>query len=76
MTNTQLLEEAIKNSGRKKMYLAEKCGLTTPGFRNKLLNKHPFTTEEVKALCKELDIKSATRMKEIFLAEEDEKKGN
>ena len=68
MTNTEKLEEKIKQSGKKKIYLAEKVGLTTQGLRNCILNKAEFKARQIDILCKELDIVEYDEMKAIFFA--------
>ena len=70
MVNTELLNEEIKKSGKKKNHLAMKCGLTRAGLRLKILNRHPFTADEVQALCDELNIESLERKEAIFFARE------
>lgn len=69
MTNTQLLEDKIKQSGKKKKYLAEKCGLSMQGFRNCCKNKAEFKTGQIKILCAELGITKLTEKEAIFYAE-------
>lgn len=68
MTNTDLLEEKIRNSGKKKNYLAEKVGLSSTGFRNCIVNKAQFKTGQIKTLCEELGIKTPKEMQDIFFA--------
>ena len=73
MVNTQLLDDAIRLSGRSKSYLSEKCGMSIQTFRLKRLNISHFTTDEVEALCNELGIKSLSRKDKIFFAKNVEK---
>lgn len=68
MTNTELLEAKIKESGKKKGYLAEKCGLTRAGFWNCCNNKAEFKVSQVAILCDELGIDILTERDEIFFA--------
>ena len=68
MTNTELLERKIKESGKKKVYLARKIGLTYAGFRNCCLNKAEFKASQIKILCEELNITSLDEQKNIFFA--------
>ena len=68
MTNLELLEEKIKQSGKKKSYLAKKVGLTPAGFRNCCLNKSEFRTGQVQILCEELNIDSLEERQAIFFA--------
>ena len=66
MVNTQLLEEAIAQSGKKKSYLAGKCGITRQSLTSKINNRSEFTGQQIIILCQELDIKQLTRKDAIF----------
>ena len=68
MTNTELLEAKIKESGKKISYLAEKCGLSYAGFRNCVTNKAEFKVSHVETLCRELEITSLKERQVIFFA--------
>ena len=70
MTNTKLLEEKIKRSGKKKKYLAEKCGLSMQGFRNCVHNRAEFKTRHIQILCTELGITKLTEKEAIFYAKD------
>lgn len=69
MTNTELLEDRIARSGKKKNYLARKVGLTPNGFRNCVTNKAEFKASQVRILCDELGIDFDEEMKSIFFAD-------
>lgn len=69
MTNTELLEDKIKKSGKKKGYLAEKVGLSSAGFRNCIINKAEFKVSQVDILCEELGITSLKEKESIFFAQ-------
>lgn len=68
MTDTELLEQWIKKSGKKKKHLAAKVGLSYAGFRNCCINKAEFTTGQVGVLCDELGISKLTDKEAIFYA--------
>lgn len=68
MTNTELLEQKITESGKKKMYLAEKIGLSYAGFRNCVTNKAEFKASQIDILCEELNITSLREKEAIFFA--------
>lgn len=68
MTNTELLLEKIKESGKKKSYLAEKCGLSRAGFRNCVINKATFNASHISVLCFELNIVELKDKEAIFFA--------
>ena len=66
MVNTELLEDRIRLSGKKKTYLAQQIGLTLAGFRNCCVNRSEFKVSQVKILCHELGVNSADMMKIFF----------
>ena len=68
MTNTVLLNEIIRKSGLKKGFLAEKVGLTRPGFSNCLNGKAEFKASQIAVLCDLLDIRSLELKEAIFFA--------
>lgn len=70
MTNTLLLENAIARSGKKKTYLAEKCGVTLTHFGKQLNNKYEFKPSQIRILCHELGL-SVSDMQAIFFDEND-----
>lgn len=71
MTNTELLEEYIVRSGKKKLYLAEKVGLSPAGFRNCCTNKAEFTASQIQILCEELGIRTLKERQAVFFAQVD-----
>lgn len=68
MTDTLHLEKKIKESGKKKEYLAEKLSLTRQGFYNKCQGLNEFTAFEIKILCEELNILDLSEKEAIFFA--------
>lgn len=66
MVDTQLLEEEIKKSGKKKSYLAEKCNCSIQALRLKIQGKYDFSTSQVDILCAELGITSLLKKEKIF----------
>lgn len=68
MTNVKLLDKKIKDSGKKKKYLAEKLGVSREGFRNLCRGKSQFRTGQVQILCEELNVTDAEEKMEIFFA--------
>lgn len=69
MTNTALLEQAIKDSGLKKAFLAEKVGLTPAGFYNCVNNKAEFKASQINTLCDVLGIESLEQKEAIFFSD-------
>ena len=68
MTNTELLEKKIQESGKKNSYLARKCGLSRAGFYNCKTNKAEFKTSHIEILCDELGLTSLREKNTIFFA--------
>ena len=68
MTNTALLEDKIRQSGKKKGYLAERIGLTIVGFRRCCINKAEFRANQIKILSEELGITDLNEREKIFFA--------
>lgn len=68
MTNEILLGKKIAESGKKKGYLAEKCGLSRQGFLNCIKNKAQFNATHISILCEELNITSLEEKDVIFFA--------
>lgn len=68
LANAQYLDDAIRESGLKKTYLADKCGLSRQGFAKKCKNPDSFTAAQVSILCRELKINQLTRQNQIFFA--------
>lgn len=68
MNNIELLEKKIKESGKKKNYLAKKVGLSYAGFRNCVTNKAEFKSSHIDILCEELNITSLKEKETIFFA--------
>lgn len=68
MTNTELLEQRISDSGKKKGFLAGKVGLSRAGFRNCITNRAEFTASQIDILCAELNITSLKDRFAIFFA--------
>lgn len=71
MTNTELLERKIADSGKKKGYLAAKCGMSRTQFNKCVNNKAEFKTSHVKILCYELNITDLAEKEAIFYAMSD-----
>lgn len=68
MTNKELLEQAIRDSGLKKAFLAEKIGLSPAGFCNCLNNRAEFKASQINTLCEVLGITDLHTKEAIFFA--------
>ena len=68
MVNTALLEDAIRASGKRKSYLAEKIGCTVQSFRMRATNRYDFKSTDIDILCQELGITRLTDKERIFFA--------
>jgi len=67
MTNVSMLEQAIKNSGLKRKYIAEQLGLSYQGFLDKIRGKTEFVGSEIVRMKDILRIDEKT-VSEIFLS--------
>lgn len=69
MTNTELLEAKIDESGYKKSYIAKAIGLkSTYGLMKKVRNENEFKATEINILCELLGIDSLEEKDRIFFA--------
>lgn len=68
MTNTELLEKKIAESGYKKSYIAKMIGRSAYGLALKIQNKSEFTAKEIDVLCELLKIESLEEKENIFFA--------
>lgn len=69
MTNTELLEEKIKESGYKRSYIAKAIGLKSAfGLAKKIRNENEFKASEINKLCDLLKISSMEEKERIFFA--------
>lgn len=66
MGNAQHLEDAIKNSGKKKGYLADRIGISRQTFTKKCKDPSSFTNLQARVLCAELEINRLTDREKIF----------
>ena len=66
VVDTQLLEEQIEKSGKKRGYLANKCGCSIQALRLKIKGTYEFTNTQTDILCSELGITSLTMKEKIF----------
>ena len=76
MVNTEILEDKIKQSGKKREYLAQQCGITRQSLTSKIKNDSQFTVDQVASLCRELNITSLSEKERIFFAPDVAKNGN
>lgn len=65
MTDTDRLNQKIKDSGIKKNWISEKCGMSYNSFLNKLNNKTDFTAPEISTLKDVLGL-SPQEVNDIF----------
>lgn len=68
MTNTDLLEKRIRESGLKKSYIAKVLGITLKTLANKIMNRCEFKASEIDALCELLGITDLAEKEAIFFA--------
>ena len=67
MADKLYLDEFIKKSGKKKSFLAEKCGMARQTFFNKCQKPEEFRADKMIILCEEIGITSEEDKKRIFL---------
>ena len=72
MTNTNLLNTIIANSGLKKGHLASILGITAASLWQKISNKREFKASEIQILCTALGITSVREKDRIFFAQKSE----
>lgn len=68
MTDTELLEAIIDQSGLKKSYIAQKIGISAFSLAKKLRNENEFKATEIDKMCKLLNISSLEDKERIFFA--------
>ena len=66
MANTEALEKKIRDQGIKKVFLAEKLGITSFGLSKKINNINEFKASEIQTLCELLNITSLKEKESIF----------
>lgn len=66
MVNTEALEKKIRDQGIKKVFLAEKLGITPFGLSKKINNINEFKASEIQTLCELLNITSLKEKESIF----------
>lgn len=67
MTNTELLQEKLNNSGYKMTFVAKELGITYQALLNKLNNKREFTYGEIISLGRLLHLKGKEVNKIFFM---------
>ena len=70
MTNTELLQKKIKESGFKLSYIAEKVGICRTSLQLKVRGLSSFNQFEINKLCDVLNITSLTEKEAIFFAKD------
>lgn len=71
MTNTNLLERKIRDSGLRIMYICERLGISYPGFQKKLRNTggSEFKPSEITVLVELLHL-TPEEVNQIFFSSE------
>lgn len=67
MTNTELLDKKIDDSGYRRNWIAKQLGLTYYGFRKKVSGENEFKASEIVVLQKILKLSNGER-DNIFLS--------
>lgn len=68
MTNTELLQEKISESGLKISYIADFVGISRQLLWKKVKNKTPFNQYEIEKMCNVLKITRLKEKESIFFA--------
>ena len=68
MTNVDLLQQKVAESGLKNSFIAERLGISRAAWYKKLKGQYPFTAEQIQALCNVLHITSLREKEEIFFS--------
>lgn len=66
MTDSELLEKIIKESGLKKEKIAKHVGITAPWLRKKINNETEWKISEVRGICELLNIDAQGRENVFF----------
>lgn len=66
MTDVELLNQRIRDSGLKFSFIAQKMGLSYYGLRRKLNNLCEFKASEISSLCDILGITNVAEKEAIF----------
>lgn len=69
MTNTELLEKLIRDSGLKLSFIAEKLGITRQALYKKIKGLVQFTGPEIKIMCELLNLKTWGKIQPVFFAD-------
>lgn len=68
MTNIDLLEDKIYESGLKKGYIAARIGVSPSTFSALMNNRTEFKASQIKEICKVLNIEDDAEIKAIFFS--------
>lgn len=68
MTNWELLEKKIDESGLRRSFVYESVGITRSGWSHKRKIHGDFTQTQIKALCDVLRITRLSEKEQIFFA--------
>ena len=68
MTNTNLLKQAIEETGLKIGFIASTVGISRQSLWNKVNNQSMFNQYEIDKLCEILNITSLKQKEAIFFA--------
>lgn len=69
MTDVELLNAKIDESGLKRNFIAEQLGITPQGFYLKTSGKNEFTASQIQKLCDLLRITTQREIKAIFFCQ-------
>ena len=67
MTNSELLNKLIDESGLRRTFIAEKMDISKASLSRKIKGERPFNQYEIAKICSLLNITDANVMQLIFL---------
>lgn len=68
MTNWELLDKKIEESGLRRAFIYEKLGITRSAWAHKRSGKSDFTAAQIQTLCETLHITRLSEKEQIFFA--------
>ena len=68
MTNIELLDKKIKQSGLKKSYIAARLGVSNTTLCSLLHNRTEFKARQIRTICEVLGIHDDAEIRAIFFA--------
>ena len=68
MTNWELLDKKIEESGLRRAFIYERLGITRSAWSHKRSGRTDFTASQIQTLCEVLHITRLSEKEQIFFA--------